>query len=116
MTNKQKAIIFILLISILGGATQAITKIGLVDFPPLSFAYVRFLIAGIIILLGKVGIIKSQVWGILIIPPIMVAFSPGAILWSIGIRNEFLQLIVSVFVYFLIGSLMGWIVGKIKSK
>src|SRR3989344_767998 len=49
MTNKQKAIIFILLISILGGATQPITKIGLFDFPPLSFAYVRFLIAGIII-------------------------------------------------------------------
>lgn len=49
MSDKQKAIIFILLISILGGATQAITKIGLVDFPPLSFAYVRFLIAGIVI-------------------------------------------------------------------
>lgn len=49
MTDRQKAIIFILLISILGGATQAITKIGLIDFPPLSFAFVRFLIAGIVI-------------------------------------------------------------------
>jgi drug/metabolite transporter (DMT)-like permease len=49
MKDKQKAIIFILLVSILGGATQAITKIGLFSFPPLSFAFVRFLIAGIAI-------------------------------------------------------------------
>lgn len=49
MNNKQKAIVFILLVSILGGATQAITKIGLVSIPPLSFAFIRFLIAGIVI-------------------------------------------------------------------
>lgn len=49
MNDKQKAIIFILLVSILGGATQAITKIGLVNIPPLSFAFIRFLIAGIVI-------------------------------------------------------------------
>lgn len=49
MNDKQKAIIFILLVSILGGATQAITKIGLVSIPPLSFAFIRFLIAGIVI-------------------------------------------------------------------
>jgi len=49
MSDKQKALIFILLGSILGGATQAVTKIGLVSIPPLSFAFVRFLIATIII-------------------------------------------------------------------
>ncbi|MDP2586039.1 MAG: DMT family transporter [Candidatus Levybacteria bacterium] len=49
MSGKQKAIVFILLISVLGGATQTITKIGLVGFPPLSFAFIRFLIAGVII-------------------------------------------------------------------
>lgn len=49
MNDKQKSIIFILLLSILGGATQAITKIGLVSIPPLNFAFVRFLIAGVII-------------------------------------------------------------------
>src|SRR3989344_652910 len=47
--DKQKAIIFVLLVVILGGATPTITKIGLVNFPPLSFAFVRFLIAGIIV-------------------------------------------------------------------
>lgn len=49
MSDKKKAIVFILLVSILGGATQAITKIGLVSIPPLSFAFIRFLIAGIVI-------------------------------------------------------------------
>jgi drug/metabolite transporter (DMT)-like permease len=49
MSDKQKAIILILLGSVLGGATQAVIKIGLVNFPPLSFAFVRFVIAAIII-------------------------------------------------------------------
>jgi drug/metabolite transporter (DMT)-like permease len=49
MNDKQKAIIFILLTVVLGGATSTITKIGLEKFPPLSFAFIRFLIAGIII-------------------------------------------------------------------
>jgi len=49
MSDKQKAVIFILLASILGGATQTAAKIGLASFPPLSFAFIRFLIAGIIV-------------------------------------------------------------------
>lgn len=48
MSNKQKAIVFILLASVLGGTTSPITKIGLnSDVPPLAFAFIRFLIAGI---------------------------------------------------------------------
>lgn len=50
MNDKQKAIIFIFLASALGGATSTITKIGLVGFPPLSFAFIRFLISAIVIL------------------------------------------------------------------
>lgn len=49
MSDKQKAIVFILLASVLGGATSTITKIGLTNFPPLSFAFVRFLISAIVI-------------------------------------------------------------------
>jgi drug/metabolite transporter (DMT)-like permease len=61
MSAKQKAIILILLGSVLGGATQPVMKIGLLSFPPLSFAFIRFLIAGIIILpfLLKISFIKS---------------------------------------------------------
>ncbi|MBI2613598.1 MAG: DMT family transporter [Candidatus Levybacteria bacterium] len=49
MSDKQKALVFILLASVLGGATQAVIKIGLVSIPPLAFAFIRFLIAGVII-------------------------------------------------------------------
>jgi drug/metabolite transporter (DMT)-like permease len=49
MINKQKALILILLASVLSGATSSITKVGLKDFPPLSFAFIRFLISGIIV-------------------------------------------------------------------
>lgn len=50
MSDKQKAIIIIFLVAIFGGATSTITKIGLVNIPPLSFAFIRFLIAGIVVL------------------------------------------------------------------
>lgn len=49
MSDKQRALVSILLVSVLGGATQAVMKIGLVNFPPLSFAFIRFLIAGMIV-------------------------------------------------------------------
>jgi len=50
MSDKQKAIFFILLSAVFGGATSTVTKIGLTGIPPLSFAFIRFLVAGIIIL------------------------------------------------------------------
>jgi drug/metabolite transporter (DMT)-like permease len=61
MSDKQKAIILILLCSVLGGATQPVMKIGLLSFPPLSFAFIRFLIAGIIIspFLLKINFFKN---------------------------------------------------------
>lgn len=49
MTDRQKSIIFVLIASVLTGATATVIKIGLVNFPPLSFAFARFLIAGIAI-------------------------------------------------------------------
>lgn len=50
MSNKQKALIFILLVSLFGGAAQPVIKIGLASIPPLSFVFFRFLIAGLIVL------------------------------------------------------------------
>lgn len=61
MSDKQKAIIFILLASLFGGAAQPAIKIGLMSIPPFSFAFLRFLIAGLIILpfLFNKGFIRS---------------------------------------------------------
>lgn len=49
MSNKQKAIIFISLASLFGGAAQPVIKIGLETIPPLSFVFFRFLFAGLIV-------------------------------------------------------------------
>src|SRR3989344_1667579 len=50
MSNKQKTLISIFLLSLLGGVTSPVIKIGLIDIPPLSYAFLRFLIAGICLL------------------------------------------------------------------
>lgn len=48
--DRQKALLAILVGSILGGATNSVTKVGLEEIPPLTFAFLRFLLAFIIIL------------------------------------------------------------------
>lgn len=49
MTDRQKAFLSIFLGSILGGAMGAVTKVGLLEIPPLSFAFIRFFVATVII-------------------------------------------------------------------
>lgn len=49
MNDKQKAIISILTYSLLGGAMAAVTKVGLSQIPPFSFAFVRFFLATLIV-------------------------------------------------------------------
>lgn len=50
MSDQQKALWIVLLYSLLSGAMGAVTKIGLFDFPPLTFAFLRFLVAGLLVL------------------------------------------------------------------
>ena len=47
MTNKTKAILAILVGSIIGGATSSVTKIGLLKIPPFTFSFIRFVIASL---------------------------------------------------------------------
>jgi len=49
MNDKQKAIFSILIFSLLSGAMAAVTKVGLSQFPPLSFAFIRFFLASCIV-------------------------------------------------------------------
>lgn len=50
LTIRQKAFLSVLLGALLGGATSTVSKIGIQEFPPLTFAFLRFLIASICIL------------------------------------------------------------------
>lgn len=49
MSDKRKAFISILTYSLLSGAMAAVTKVGLSQIPPFSFAFIRFLFATLII-------------------------------------------------------------------
>ncbi|MBI4009529.1 DMT family transporter [Candidatus Roizmanbacteria bacterium] len=50
MSDKTKAIIAILIASLISGGASAFTKIGLIKIPPFTFSFLRFLIASIAIL------------------------------------------------------------------
>lgn len=50
MNDKQKAFFSILLVTLIGAGTPPITKIGLFEIPPLSFAFARFALASLFIL------------------------------------------------------------------
>lgn len=50
MNDKQKAIFSIFAYSVLGGAMAAVTKVGLSQIPPFSFAFVRFFLATLIVI------------------------------------------------------------------
>ena len=49
MNDKQKAFFAIFGYALLGGAMAAITKVGLSQIPPFSFAFVRFFLATLIV-------------------------------------------------------------------
>lgn len=85
MSNKQKALICILLVSILGGATSPVTKIGLVSIPPLSFAFIRFLIAGILILPFLVG--RKDLKSLWRLTPLSLLASFNIILFILGLKT-----------------------------
>lgn len=50
MTNIQKAFLAIFVGAIIGGATGAVTKIGLQSLPPVPYAFIRFFISSLLIL------------------------------------------------------------------
>lgn len=49
MIDKQKALLAILIGSLLGAGNAPVIKFGVIEIPPLSFSFIRFLIASILI-------------------------------------------------------------------
>ncbi len=84
MDDRKKALISILVGSILGGATASVTKIGLIDFPPFSFVFVRFLIASLVLLpfVNLKTIIRNSIH----ILPVAIFFTINILVFIIGIK------------------------------
>lgn len=84
MNDKQKGLLSILLLSILSGSTAAVIKVGLTDIPSLSFAFFRFLIAGILILPFLEMKNLKNIWNLI---PISLLGTINIIVFVIGIKR-----------------------------
>lgn len=85
MTDKQKALFAIVAVSLLGGATAAVTKIGLVGFPPFSFIFLRFFVASVCII-PFVYLKKKNFKIYFKLAPLSLLASFNIILFIIGIK------------------------------
>ncbi|MDP3987640.1 MAG: DMT family transporter [Candidatus Levybacteria bacterium] len=86
MSDRQKAFISIIVGSIVGGVVSTFMKVGLNEIPPLSFAFLRFFLASLIIfpfiLKKKKNIIKHFI----AISPISLFATANIALFVLGIR------------------------------
>jgi len=85
MNDKQKAFFAIFLLSVLSGTTAAIVKIGLVSIPPLSFAFLRFLIAGIFILPFLIS--RNKIKSLWELAPLSLLATLNIIVFVLGIKT-----------------------------
>lgn len=85
MSNKQKAFLSLFLWTVIGAATAAVTKIGLIQIPPLSFAFLRFFLA--LILLSPFYISQNNLFReIKLLTPISLLATANIILFVIGLK------------------------------
>lgn len=85
MNDRQKALFSILLLSILSGSTAAVTKIGIISIPPLSFAFFRFFIAGISILPFIIS--RNRIKSLWKLAPLSLLATLNIIVFVLGIKT-----------------------------
>lgn len=82
--NKKKALFAILIGALVAGALPALTKIGLREVPPLTFAFLRFLLA----LVFLIPYILKQKWrDYVIVFPLSVLATLNIALFVLGIQT-----------------------------
>lgn len=88
MSEKQKALAAIVANAVISGAVGAVTKVALVEMPPLSFAFLRFLIASLL-LLPLLSYYKTPLVGrrILSLVPLSLLPTLNIIFYILGLAN-----------------------------
>ncbi len=86
MSDRQTAFIAIFLGAILGGATAAVTKIGLAGFPSFSFVFLRFFVASICIV-PFVLFKKKTVRNYLSLIPLSLLGTFNILVFIVGIKT-----------------------------
>lgn len=87
MTDRQKAFLSILLYCLIGGAVAAVTKIGLREIPPLSFAFIRFLLASLCVAPFFLTRHKHLFRQIKLLIPISLLATGNIIFFILGIKT-----------------------------
>ncbi|MFH1833036.1 MAG: DMT family transporter [Candidatus Levyibacteriota bacterium] len=87
MTNRQKAFLAIFLVSLLGGAVTTVTKIGFLEIPPLTFTFLRFLLASLIILPLVLKSKKDFKNNFISLFPFSLFATANIILFILGVRT-----------------------------
>ncbi|MBI1869531.1 DMT family transporter [Candidatus Gottesmanbacteria bacterium] len=86
MTARHKAILAIILFSLLGAGTAPVIKIGLAHIPPLTYAFLRFFLATIILLpffLTKTVLTRKKIITLL---PLSLLATINIVLFVLGLR------------------------------
>lgn len=86
MTDRQKAFISVIIGSISGGAVSTLMKVGLTQIPPLSFAFLRFFLAFLIILPFIIKKKKNILKHFKEISPISLFATVNIALFVLGVR------------------------------
>lgn len=86
MTDRQKAFLSIFLGSVMGGAMGAVTKVGLLEIPPLSFAFIRFFAATIIIFPFILKKKRKMIKDFIAVAPFSVLAALNIAFFTIGVK------------------------------
>lgn len=86
MNDRQKAFFSIVLVSLFGGAMGAVTKIGLSNIPPLSFAFIRFFIAFLIIIPFIRKAERKIIKDFVALAPISLLATINIVLFTLGVK------------------------------
>lgn len=86
MSDQQKAFLAIFLGSVIGGATAAVSKIGLLEFPPLTFAFLRFFISSLIILPFLIRLKKNIKKDFINLFPVSLFASINIVFFILGLK------------------------------
>lgn len=87
MSDRQKALLGIFFGSMFTGAVAAVTKIGLTEIPPLSFAFLRFLVASIFLLPLFIRKSRSILKDLMALVPLSLFATANIIFFVIGIKT-----------------------------
>lgn len=86
MSDRHKAFLSVFIGTFIGGAVAAVTKIGLIQIPPLSFAFLRFFLAFLVLLPFFVKK-KDLIRNVLLLSPVTLLATVNIMLFVTGLKT-----------------------------